>query len=564
MRKLVEVALALALIPGAAGAQEHIEEADLPQAVAEEVIAFFNDPETIRFNGQARVPAGGSITGDVGVLGGPLRVEGRIDGNVVIVNGDLTVVEGGRVTGDVTVVGGRVRTLPDGAIAGTLTIYDERLPYQARGDEVRLRGGPRTERRGIYLGDSRITVRAGTNYNRLEGLPILFGPVFRSSGENPIRLEALATWRTENASTRDDLGYRIRLEQQIGVPSLFRFGGTAYSEVTPIEDWGLRDLEASLATFLLHRDFRDYYERQGFDLFATLDVPNAPMSLSLEYRHEEHLNVPVASPWTIRRNDAPWRPLPLIAAGDLQTLTFAASFDDRNDEDDPTDGWYLQARLTRGLEGDLRRPAYSASELGPMIEAVPVSSDFTTAFLDFRRYARVGPYSDLTFRGVLGGSVDGSPLPAQFQHALGGEGSLPGHSLFSSDCGARSSIGVVERGTEDEPGPELVFPSYGCDRIALFQVEYRGTFDFGLDFDPADEEDWEDWTWYPDVDLSPSWAVFFDAGRGWSRSPGGIDTDTMADLGAGLFLGDLGIYWAYPLTGENRDLNFFVRLQRRF
>ena len=62
--------------------------------------------------------------------------------------------------------------------------------------------------------------------------------------------------------------------------------------------------------------------------------------------------------------------------------------------------------------------------------------------------------------------------------------------------------------------------------------------------------------------------VFFDAARGWanddSRLRGAADTETLYDVGAGILLGDVGIYTAVPLTGEDRSLRFFVRLGPRF
>jgi hypothetical protein len=469
-------------------------------------------------------------------------------------------VEGGTIDGDVTVVGGQVRLVTDGGVTGDLTVYEERLSYVARGGEVRLRGGPSVARRGIYVGDSRITVRAGTNYNRVEGLPVLFGPVLRTSGSNPLRLEGLAVWRTQRGGTRDDMGYHIRLEQQLGVPARVTLGGSAFSEVSPIERQGLGDLEASLGTFFLHRDYRDYFERQGFSLFAGTQLGSTPIDVELEYRNEEHLNVRVVDPWTLRRRETSWRPLPLVAAGDLQSIGLGVTVDSRNDPDDPTDGWYLRGRLTRGIGGTLARPAFIDADTRATVPALATGTDFTSGLVDLRRYARVGPDADLTFRGVLGGALSGGGLPSQFQHALGGEGSLSGFRPFSLDCGARERRAVVVRDDDEDDA----FTRYGCDRMALFQVEYRGHFSIELSTNPGGEGSWENWDWYPAVDLSPSWAVFFEAGRGWSRTPGGIDTDTAANLGAGLFLGDLGLYWAYPLTGTGRSTNFFVRLQRRF
>ena len=96
-----------------------------------------------------------------------------------------------------------------------------------------------------------------------------------------------------------------------------------------------------------------------------------------------------------------------------------------------------------------------------------------------------------------------------------------------------------------------------------------GSFSFDVDLDPDDEGS-GDWHWYPAIDLNPRWSIFFDAGRGWSLSdpgtPGylGPHSDTRMDLGIGFFLGDVGLYWAWPLNGEDRDVNFFLRIDHRF
>ena len=75
----------------------------------------------------------------------------------------------------------------------------------------------------------------------------------------------------------------------------------------------------------------------------------------------------------------------------------------------------------------------------------------------------------------------------------------------------------------------------------------------------------DDWNWYPDIDFSPNWAAFFNAGQAWNIDSDG--TDTLMDVGVGIFFGDLGLYFAYPLTEDDngdRDGNFFIRLSRRF
>jgi hypothetical protein len=252
-----------------------------------------------------------------------------------------------------------------------------------------------------------------------------------------------------------------------------------------------------------------------------------------------------------------------VAEGDVQSLSGELVYDERNDADDPTDGWLVRARVTHGVGGTLTVPEHflgQGSE-GDLVPAREVDNTFAEGILDLRRYARVGPESDVALRVVMAGSLGNSTLPPQHQYALGGLPTLPGHGLFSQDCGARREIVQVERVDDGNVFTERAFPRYGCDRVALLQLEYRRRLQWDLDIGP-----WEDdrWSWYPQMDLSPAWGFFFDVGRGWSGTDSELDTDLMSDVGLALFFGKLGLYTAYPLRGENRDLSFFLRFQRRF
>jgi hypothetical protein len=290
-----------------------------------------------------------------------------------------------------------------------------------------------------------------------------------------------------------------------------------------------------------------------------------PITLRLTYRDEDHGFVPVSSPWTLRKNDDPWRPQPLVAEGPFRALAGELVLDDRNDPENPSDGWYLSARWTRGLSGTLTIPeAVRPSVPEPIpVPARSIDVGLTMGSIDLRRYNRVSPDAELNLRATYGGSLDGDPLPPQFQHALGGEGTLPGYGLFNLDCGARSDRLELDRiAFDDDDDPRhAVHPYYGCDRALLFQVEYRHRLPIDLDLHDGEADGWG---WYPVVDPDLTWIVFLDVGRGWSEGDASLDTRTVSDVGTGLMLGDLGVYWAWPLEGDERGVNFFIRLQRRF
>jgi hypothetical protein len=559
------------------GQEQRIQDPDLPRWVEDDVVDFFNNEETIHFTGRSRIPSTRSIVGNIASLGGPFTIAGVVEGDLVVVNGDLIFEEGGSVSGDVLIVGGRVLGEELGRISGDLRVFSEPLRYVQRGDRISAARRPPRDDSGAFDGEypwghANIILKAGQNYNRVEGLPVIFGPSIRTGGRNPLRLDVWGIWRTEMGLElgEEDFGYLLRAEQSFGGREAFSIGGTYYSFVDPIEDWGLSNLEASLATFILHKDFRDYYEREGFSAFARLRFPSLPVELRAEYFQEDHLFMPVAGPWSITKNNEPWRAQPLVAQGEVKFIEGSLVVDTRNSRKEPTDGWYIEARSRHGLGGDLALPAHRTSpeSQAALIPPVEYDTEFITGFLDIRSYNRVSPGSSLNFRGILGGTLNDTALPPQFQHAIGGVGSLPGYPVFAGDCGARSIVRGYDIPAGEGEVRDPVFPSYGCDQMALFQAEFRGSLFLDWDFGGGDDGDsWEDdWDWYPRVEMSPDWTVFFNAGRGWTVDGLG-DTETLMDIGLGLYLGDLGVYYAFPLTedaGGDQNGTFFIRLSRRF
>lgn len=567
MRRFIILLLLFAAVPAAAQERE-IRSANLPRALERELLDMY-DGSARRVDGALTIPAGELVGEDIAAMNGPLVVAGRIDGRVAMVNGDVVIERGGTITGDVTVLGGEVRMDQGAAVGGTIIAYGE--PARGWADRGRDRGrdgeddGRWRDRRSHDRGYADLKVRVGASYNRVEGLPLMFGPVLETAGRNPLRLEALAVWRSESVGEDDDrVGYQVELEQYLGGNGRWGVGGTLFSQVDPMDRWHITDLEASLATVLFHDDYRDHFDRTGWSAFAR-GRPLRGVDARIEYRQEEHGSLPAGDPWSLFDRGDVWRPQPLVAEGDLQLVGASLEVDLRDRQDDPNEGWYGRVTAQRPVGGELTRPELAA--FGPIdddpqptaLAASPFDTDFTTGLIDLRRYSPVGWNSQLNLRVVAGGSLTERALPPQFQHALGGPGTLPGFDSFHGDCGARSRIGSVEGAP--------FHPSYGCDRFVLGQVEYRGTL--SLDFGFGDRDDHWDW-WDVDIDLAPTWVLFFDAGRGWGYAADPAfeadrTTGTLLDAGAGFLLGDLGVYVALPLNDEvKQEPRILLRLDRRF
>ena len=551
-------------------------EGPLPPQVLQEVLDILNGPDVLRLSGAARVPAGSRIDGDVAVLAGSIQVAGTVAGSLLVVNGDLGLSPSARVEGNVLVVGGALSGEDQAAVIGAVRVYATPLSYRVQ--EGRIEARPDDALPSGFLladlgfGQARLGLRAAAAYNRVEGLPVHVGPMIRTGGSNPLSLETFAIWRSVSGLhvKSEELGYWFRLRQAVGGGGNLFIGAEAWDDTSPIEDQGLGDLEASLSTFLLRRDVRDHYDRRGWAAFFEVRPARAPLQAMFTYSYEEHDTAPVRGPWALREGVEEWSPMPLAATGPLRSAGASLSWNSQNDPVQPSDGWLLSLEVTRQVGGELRLPpsAPAPPEGGsspPLVEGDPIPR-FTRGAIDVRRYARVGPTVRLILRAAATGNLSDGPLPPQLQTALGGEGSLPGHRRYAIDCGAREDRYVASSADADGgTGRVEVLPAYGCDRTVLFQAEVQGFLPFSWRPLPAE---WEGSELATLLDLRPVWSVFFDAGRGWSRGSilsglARVDSPTRADVGVGLFVGPLGLYWSYPLNQRDRGLNFFVRLEQR-
>ena len=561
MRILAGVLVPLLLLPVPIQAQEQaIERAKLPRAIAARVLAFYRDSATTRLSGDTRIDA--ARAGNLAVLDGTLTIAAPVDGSVLVLNGDVAFEPGGSVSGDLTIVGGELRSGLDAPIDGTLIAYGGGEDDVAVSDDDDddddgwRRRGRRTDERDhrVHIGGADLKVDVRESYNRVEGLPLQVGPVIETNARNPLRIEATAVLRTEDGSTPqvERVGYAATIEQFLGGRRELGVGASVFSVVSPVESWQMSDAEASLATFLFHFDPRDHYERTGWGAHLRYEPGDLPLDLRVEYRDQEFATVGAGDPWTVFGDG--WRLQPLVAEGDLRSLAARATVDLRDDDDEPTSGWYFDARVRRGVDGSLEVPPRYDETLALRAPLV-FDAAFTTGMLDVRHYARVGTEGVLALRAIGGGSLTAEALAPQFQHTFGGPRALGGFAFREADCGARAETVRVQYGART---PSF-HPTYGCDRFAVVQAEYRGGFDFGFDMLEISDH------W--DGDYDAGWTVFVEGGRGWAYDTALTErssTETLADAGIGLFLGDLGLYVAVPVTGEDHDARFFARLGRRF
>jgi hypothetical protein len=537
----------------------------MPDVLVRRLLGIYNAPGTTRFWGDVDLPPGSRVSGTIAVYRGSVRLAGRIDGSLTIINGSLLMLPGSSVSGDVVVVGGRI-TLDDNAtIGGRREEHWDAAPVVRSVDGTLVQRERRrfpaltTARRSFQTGPLRATILLGTDgtYNRVEGVPIVFGPQLEYHFNNQFtgRLDVRGILRTasDDDRLRDDLGYFGRAELRINGSRGLGIGFRGYSVVDAIEEHPLGREEAGWSAFLFQRDQRDYFLEQGVAgyIYAFLSR-RLRVETSLEHHKEE--SVRANDPWSLFRNSDRWRPNPLIDDGHYTTAAVTVELDTRNDEDVPTSGWWIRTTAERSWSNDVAPIALPTT----VRQALPTSGDyaFNRVTFDLRRYNRIASNLLMGTRLFAAGYAGGDPLPIQRRVSLGGSDLLPGYEFRAFTC--------APPGFRDASLLAL------CDRMMVAQVDFRSRLDLGLGYRYRDEarREVDRFIGIDQADL----VIFMDAGKGWlsGEGPGRVPDNRIpslsewkADVGIGLDAGGLGLYVARALT-DGQPLRVSLRLQRRF
>jgi hypothetical protein len=537
-----------------------------PAGIVQEAVRAYNDSGTVRFAGDVVVPSGRTLAGHFALFRGTLRVRGAIDGPIALIDGDLIIEAGGQVQGDVLIVGGQLRIRATGLHAGRARTYAESAPVVREESgllRVQERRGPLRElpraSKSFQSGSVRTTLRltTGHTYNRVEGLPVHFGPLFewRASPNASVELDLRGILRTapDESDLRRDLGYVTRLAWRRTSLPLVGIGITAHSEMRPIETEPLSAIESGWSAFLLQTDYRDVFEGQGFGAQAFFQ-PGHAFRIDLGFRRDNERSARDSDPWSLFRNSDRWRANPLIDDGHFLTASVGLNLDTRHSRDFAASGWWVRAVFEYGESEDVAPVVLPTS----IRSALPIDGSYaySRVHLDARRYLRVSPRSRVRLRFLASGWAGGDPLPVQRRHSLGGPGLLPGYGFRAVTC--------------TPAGFENAARTAFCDRMTVIQGEFRTRLRLGVASRFLDRAhlSLNHFLALDEADL-----VFFtDAGIAWltGDGPGRVPNNRIpsldnwkADVGIGVDLGGLGLYLAKALT-DGEPVRFTARLEHRF
>jgi len=382
-------------------------------------ITFDSRRGAIHFNGDVVIDERDRIDGDIVVRNGSITVRGQIDGDILVLNGDAIIANGGKVDGSVTTVNGRVVNL-GGEITGEIDeqegvdvdiVYKERKPAQRRPYRLSYSMQEDITVRDLQLSPFRI------GFNRVEGLSIGLGSRKHLYWDGSMALALYGQvgyafkahrWRAQLGATR---------QFTAGTNNLFELGGEIYTLTDTKDEWIIDKTENDLAAFFLKRDYRDYYDREGFSFYAGHYLNTAALSahLRVQYLNELHSSMRNRTDWALFGRDRSFRLNPDIDEGRLNAIRVALNLSSVQPSPQRISGW----RVLTAME-------YTSPSLNSDL-------DYTQYIIDVRRYQPVSSYDSFNVR-LRAGTSEGD-VPMQRIYELGGLGTLPAfpHKIFAGN-----------------------------------------------------------------------------------------------------------------------------------
>ena len=356
-----------------------------------------------------------TVSGHLVLDSGNLVINGTVQGDVLVMDGNVTIGAGAAVKGNVTAIDGRVTIDPEATVRGRILETHWHNLFPATFSTPRL-----TYRRAISYQQTQYSLPGyGSDllfrYNRVEG--VFFGVSVPKKFQSPGRRWSsfgFFGYGLENSRWR----YQFGLARWLFNPLSFKteLGAEAHDLTDTKDAWRISEFENTMAALFLRKDFQDYFRRTGFSLYFLQNVGKS-VQVRFSYAADKYRDMPIKTNWALFGGDRRFRRNPPLGLfrGTIRSLSAEFTLDTRNIENSEWNGWYAYLgveKATPGLRSDF---------------------DFERYLLEIRRHQRITRGENLTVRLLLGTSAGQLPLQKNFE--LGGLSTLRGYDykIFSGN-----------------------------------------------------------------------------------------------------------------------------------
>ncbi len=421
------------------------------------------DRKTVRHEENFTVASGDTLYENLMLSDGDLIVYGVVNGDILVLFGDIRLKAGSVINGNVTAVNGNIFQDKESYVSGNQIETNVKNLFPAREfgkdydeDVIDYYLGKYTRRYNRNYSSVRVGQSSQTllfRYNRVQGL--FLGIHFPKPVNSPKHKMALYGFLGYGLSDKR-LRYEAALDHGFFSARTYRFelGGALYDKIESKDSWLITPTENTLAAFFLNDDYQDYYRRKGYELHLRQNLSSSAR-FGLAYRVDRYSSVRKTTDWALFKDKDRFGPNPPIDEGLMKSWYALFLLDSRDDVHTPHAGWFLKLSLESSAKK--RHSDFS----------------FNQYVFELRTYQRISAYERLDVRLKAATSVGTVPLQKRFR--MGGISTLRAFPYRSIRAGNMDGDRLLLVNLEYNIHPSLFNTPFGLDE----DVRYIIFFDAG-------------------------------------------------------------------------------------
>jgi hypothetical protein len=352
------------------------------------------------YEGNTTIETDDRVEGNVVVKGGDLTVYGKIEGDVLVVGGTLYVKEGGRITGDARVINGTIVKDEGGIIEGSEdTTTSRTASYRELQKKFRTRS---TALNAPWVNELTTLDNILFRYNRVEGIFLGLGSEKRYDWEGSRDYSAYGHFGYGFKSHKWRFNLGLTRQFLVGEGKLVEMGLEGHSLTDTKDQWLISQGENTAAAFLIHEDYRDYFGRAGWGVNAAYTVQNDDLTsqFKVEYLLDQYSSMENRTEWSLLGGEKVFRVNPPIDGGKMHSIVASLGI----------------STVKKSMYGQQGWSAFGTAEFAE--KSFGSDFGFRQYLIDIRRYQPLGRYDNFNIRVRLGTSE--GMLPPQKDFELGG------------------------------------------------------------------------------------------------------------------------------------------------
>ena len=420
------------------------------------------DRKTLRHKEDFTVGPRDTVNANIFLTDGDLSVQGVVNGDILVLFGDVRLKSGSAVNGNVTAVNGSIFQDEKSYVSGNQIETNVKNLFPARefgkdyDEDVidRYLGRYTRHYRKEY---SSVSVGANEQpllfrYNRVQGLFLgVLLPKSQEDSRHRLSLHGFLGYGFADKKLR----YRAAIDHGFFSPRRrFELGAAVYDKIESKDTWLITPSENTLTAFFLNDDYMDYYRRKGYEFYADQKL-GLHFKGTLAYRTDTYSSVPKVTDWALFKDKDRFRDNPAIDEGLMKSWYGELLYDSRDDLRTPHAGWFVKFSAENATKK--RHSVFS----------------FIQYIFELRTYQRLSAYERLDVR--LKAATSTGDVPIQKRFRMGGISTLLAFPYRSVRAGNTDGDRLLLANIEYNLHPKVFNSPLGLDE----DVRYIVFFDAG-------------------------------------------------------------------------------------